>query len=244
MCQAEHKLHPQVKKKKSTITETKREIRGERMKTWWKSEGGETSRCRERCWKKVGLMGSWIKVSEVEYVANISRPLTHSNVLLQLSIIHATGNESACHPFSLISILQPFDRRNQRALAPTETLWPWASLYVCVKCVLSVCVGVSTSACASVCHPALWCAPVDELDHIKTNDKFNGFHRRCCRCSNWVKWLVPLLQTCISDTISLSLSLSFFVRTSDNPAFMCLTEPVVQRWKKVVESLCDHNNTV
>lgn len=71
-----------------------------------------------------GFNGIRIKGSGVEYVANISRLLSNSNVLLQLSIKHATGNESACHPFSLISILQPFDGRNQRPLAPAETLWP------------------------------------------------------------------------------------------------------------------------
>lgn len=70
---------------------------------------------------------------------------SHSNVLLQLSIIHARGNERPCHPFSLISILQLFDRRNQRALAPTETLLSWATsvyIYMCMHVCVRACMHV------------------------------------------------------------------------------------------------------
>lgn len=87
--------------------------------------------------EKGGLIGS-VKGKWCWSVSPMSVP-SESNVLLQLSIIHAADNERPCHPFSLISILQPFDRRNQRALAPTEALWPWASVYVCVCPSLPVC---------------------------------------------------------------------------------------------------------
>lgn len=97
------------------------------------AEGG----CERRLYK-----GKWVQ-SSCQYQC----VTLHAKVLLQLSIIHAAGNERPCHPFSLISILQPFDMRNQRAMAPAEILWTWVSVYVCMfEC---------PPLPETVCHPAL-----------------------------------------------------------------------------------------
>lgn len=51
--------------------------------------------------------------------------------------------------------------------------------HVCAQMCGFQCPPTHTSVYMCVCPSAL-CVPVDELDRIKGNDKFNGFHRQHC----------------------------------------------------------------
>lgn len=92
----------------------------ETMTTWEKQRQNkfESHECVKGCW--VALARCQWQLPSI----TVQRAAT--------TVLYSGEKKRTRRPFSLISILQLFDRRNQRTLAPAERLWPGASVCVCL----------------------------------------------------------------------------------------------------------------